>query len=157
MKQYALIILAIITSTSAVAQVTDADVAQDTAWAASQNPSVPQSQIDFQWNKYNKPPNEIEKKSQWISVFSGNSWNPRLSRSVTGYKEVLVMSRADTGQQGSVVIPIINGRTPSGKWGIPVVGHGDANDYIHFTFNGDSSLNVLDHKYAGAITQVYVR
>lgn len=157
MKKYTLIMFAIIASTSVNAKVTEADLARDQAWYASQNVSVPQSQIDSQWNNYNKPPNEIEKKSPWISVFSGNSWNPRLSRSVTGYKEVLVMSRADTGQQGSVVIPIINGRTPSGKWGIPVVGHGDANDYIHFTFNGGSSLKVLDHKYAGAITQVYVR
>lgn len=149
--------LAIITSTSVNAKITEADLARDQAWSASQNVSVPQSQIDSQWNNYNQPPNETEKGSQWMSVFSGNSWNPRLSRSVTGYKEVLVMSRADTGQKGSVVIPIINGRTPSGKWGIPVVGSGQANDYIHFTFNGSSALKVIEYKYTVAITNVYVR
>ena len=66
MKKYVLIILAIITSTAAVAKVTEADVARDRAWAASQNPSVPQSVIDNQWDKYNNPPNETGGKSTYV-------------------------------------------------------------------------------------------
>ncbi|PSU42835.1 hypothetical protein C9J12_28655 [Photobacterium frigidiphilum] len=90
MKKYALIILAIVTSASAMAKVTEADVARDTAWLASQNPSVPQSVIDNQWRYYNNPPNEVGQNTT-VYQYSVRNGTKRL-KPVNGY--ICTISRA---------------------------------------------------------------
>ncbi|SGZ04445.1 hypothetical protein [Moritella viscosa] len=75
MKKYTLMLFAIISSTSALAKVTEADVARDMAWLARQNPSVPQSVIDKQWELYNDPPNEVKvgHSVSWAQMPAGSS------------------------------------------------------------------------------------
>lgn len=58
MKKLLLLIPLCLLSTSSVARVTMEDVNRDMAWFAAQNPTVPQSVIDKQWDLYNQPPQE---------------------------------------------------------------------------------------------------
>ncbi|SHO23828.1 Periplasmic nitrate reductase [Moritella viscosa] len=96
MKKYTLILLAII-STSASARVTDADVVRDAAWAASQHTSVPQSEIDDQWERYNRPPNEVggSTKITWDKMPAGSSCGRMLTRN--GYSTIATCEGLNPG------------------------------------------------------------
>ncbi len=90
MKIKILMFLAIITSTSAFAKVTEADLARDMAWAASQHTSVPQSEIDEQWEDFNKPPNiGGSAKVTWAQMPSGSQCGIYMMSggSLNGYKQ----------------------------------------------------------------------
>lgn len=77
MKKIYILILISLCSLQASAKVTIADVDRDTAWFAAQNPTVPQSDIDYQWN-LNKPPQEVDNKNWelrvWTSITRGGRY-----------------------------------------------------------------------------------
>jgi hypothetical protein len=142
-------------STTSFAKVTVADVDRDSAWFAAQNPTVPQSDIDYQWDQFNKPPYEIT-ENKWKPLFRGCSNNFTLSNGISHYKEVLVTGVGSLrGQTGSIIIPV-DGR-PTGKYVIPFDSGGRTNDYIYFVFASDRSIQVVAEEYGKCITGVYAR
>lgn len=99
MKKRLLLIPLCLLSTSSVARVTMEDVNRDMAWFAAQNPTVPQSVIDKQWNDYNQPPEEDANNSnrKWYSqaFVQGRSYTNNYSH------EIVVNARGGSRSNGN--------------------------------------------------------
>ena len=57
-------------STTSFSKVTVTDVDRDSAWFAAQNTTIPQSIIDKQWDKFNRPPIEVNNSNRHYQTYS---------------------------------------------------------------------------------------
>jgi len=94
MKKKALMLTTVlaIVSGSAVAKVTEADVAGHSAWTAAQNPSLARHIVNQQWSDYNRPPEEPAKGERVRKWYNAGYVMNRTNRNTSGH-EIIVRAR----------------------------------------------------------------